>query len=59
MKLFFLRHLELLCWWLVVLMVGFDASYAVLAASMAPGAGFSTGARIGVAVVLFLEGLKR
>ena len=59
MELFFLSHLELLCWWLVVLLVGFDVSYTVLAASVAPGAGFSTGARIGVAVVLFLEGLKR
>ena len=40
-------------------MVGFAASYAVLAAAMAPGAGFSTGARISVAVILLLEGLIR
>lgn len=59
MELFFLCHLELLYRWLVVLVASFAASQAVLAAAMAPGAGFSTGARIGVAVILLLEGLKR
>jgi hypothetical protein len=44
---------------LVVLVVGFAASYAVLAAAMAPGAGSSTGTRISVAVILLLEGLVR
>lgn len=40
-------------------MASFAASFAVLAAVIAPGAGSSTGTRISVVVILLLEGVKR
>ena len=54
-----MRHLELACWSLLVLVAGFAASHSVLAALMAPAAGSSTSARIRVVVILVLECLKR
>ena len=59
MELFLLRHLELFYWWLMVLVASFAASHAVLATAMVSRAGPSACARIGVVVILLLEGIKR